>query len=165
MVSSAPFYPYSSRIFFFVLAIGLLTACQNHVHYEYHDVPKKSWDKSFPMEYLVVLENTGDEKFSLKIGFSYIAFIDREDLAVVLKTTAPSGKVSQKRYAIPIKDADGEHLGDVAGDYGDIEYELESGISFAESGDYLFQIIQDMPPQSVGGITRVGLILDASRAK
>lgn len=160
MAWSAFYPPNSARIFLIILFLASLSACQNHAHYEYHDVPKKSWDKSFPMEYLVILDNPGQQKFSLSIGFSYIAFIDRNDLSVLLKTTSPSGQVTQKRYAIPIKNPEGEHLGDVAGDYGDIEYEVESALSLTESGEYLFQVIQDMPPQTVGGITRVGLILD-----
>ncbi len=146
----------------FILMLCTLASCKTAVYEKFHEVPGKQWDKSYPMEYLVEIKKP--RKYKLKVAFSYLAFIAQEEIKFQLKITSPSKKeVFLEDYAILIRNTKGEQLGDVMGDYGDIDKVLEESIELGETGQYTFEILQADEPVSIGGITRIGLIIQKSK--
>lgn len=140
------------------LILLTLVSCHTAVYEKFHEVPDKQWNKNYPMEYFVDIEKP--RKYTFKASFSYLAFIAREEIKFKLKITSPSQKeIFLDSYSVLIRNTDGEQLGDVMGDYGDIDKVMETDFELSEAGKYKFELLQNDEPQSVGGITRVGLIV------
>lgn len=138
------------------LCIVLLGSCKDAVYEKFHEVPEKAWDKAYIMEYYADLK--AKETYQFKVAFSYLAFIAHNDIKYNVKITAPSQKIlTNSSFAVQLKDEQGNQLGDVMGDRGDIDEIVIEKFNTEEEGKYKIEITQAMEAQSVGGITRVGL--------
>ncbi len=145
------------------LCLVLLGSCKDAVYEKFHEVPEKSWDKAYIMEYYADLKPEGN--YQVKVAFSYLAFITHNTIQYNVKVTSPSQKtIINSPFTTPLRDAQGNQLGDVMGDYGDIEDMIVENLSTQEGGKYKIEITQAMEAKSVGGVTRVGLkILKAKK--
>ncbi len=142
--------------------IVLLGSCKDAVYEKFHEVPQKSWDRAYIMEYYADLK--AKETYQFRVAFSYLAFIAHNAIKYNLKITSPSQKVLiDASFSTQLKDEQGNQLGDVMGDYGDIEEIIDEKFSTEEEGKYKIEISHSMEAQSVGGVTRVGLSIKKAK--
>lgn len=149
----------SSSLCWIGLMAFLASACQSHYYKEAQNIPNAAWDKNNVISLQANIDDAS-ATYDVLLDFSYYANITHLALEAQVEITSPSGETETKAMNIPIKTESGEQLGDVAGDYGDISAKIKENSNFSETGVYTFKISQAMPPQTVGGISRVGIIID-----
>jgi len=148
--------------FLLILCVFSLSSCNTGVYEKFREVPEKQWSKDYPMDYLVKIEKPRKYKFT--VAFSYLAFIAQKEIKFHFKITSPSKKESfLSTYTVLLRDKDGKQLGDVMGNYGDIEQVLEDDFELKEKGEYKFELIQAAEAQSIGGVTRIGFKVNKSK--
>jgi len=146
---------------FFMLACMaiLLTSCfEQPVFKQYVEIPMLKWKRENVLKYTIDVKDN-KPVYRLGIAFRYASHIPYSEMKVTLDMTSPSGKKMQYNYVVPLKDAKGNHLGEVLHEAADIEKIVEEKFVFVENGKYECTITETMDDTAVVGIQEVGLLL------
>lgn len=137
-----------------------LSACNpNNVYREYENIKHFKWAKSDVKTFKVdITENA--IPYNFQIGFRHIASIQKGVIKINVKTTFPSGKVSNASYDVVIRDQKGFPLGETMGDISDIEVTVEPEYVFAETGTYTFELTHDSKEDELADMMEVGVVID-----
>ena len=155
---------------FFVLSFTLVSCGGFYEGYEKvkneNDLP--IWDIKDVKKFTVDIQDI-QVKYKLSLSLRYASGVRRSSVnsfTLKLTTTSPDGKKTVKDYVINLKDKEGKFLGDAAGDLIDLMTLVEDNYTFAEKGNYTFEVIHNMPPNtSITGIIGAGLKLDKIEQK
>ena len=148
--------------FLLFITLALTTvSCKGKFYEKHHELPGKTWNKDNVMKYEAVVSKP-NTKYDLSAAFSYTINIPHNTIDFKITIISPSGEKTTKTHSITIKDDKGLHLGDVAGDFGEIERDIETEYQFEEKGNYQFELSQNLTPQEVGGLLKVGLLIEKS---
>lgn len=148
-----------SLIACYLFLISLITACHSHYYQKSHALPTNQWDQGYSVEFRVDVDDYS-HAYDIHVDLAYRAREVPADLQLQMKVESPSGAMTSYLYTIPLKNENGEQLGDIAGDYGEIRFTIEEKFEFKEIGSFLLKFEQDESTRTVEGINSVGLTID-----
>ncbi|MCU0447937.1 MAG: gliding motility lipoprotein GldH [Microscillaceae bacterium] len=149
---------FAQKIFFYLIIIGI-SACKSGNYYQkYEDIKLLDWKASKPTTFAVEIKET-NPPLAIVAGFRYLPMIRHQALKFKLSIQSPSGKSVEQDYTVPIRNAQGEHLGSTMGEMTDLEQAINTSYQFLETGTYKFTLTQAMGEEDIAGIIEVGLIL------
>ncbi|MFH0894842.1 MAG: hypothetical protein V2A54_10450 [Bacteroidota bacterium] len=99
------------------------------------------------------------QSYDVLLGVRYAKGFPYTQLKVNVRMKIPSGMVKDIPVEVQIRDKAGEYLGDVMGDVGDIEMNIQTGKVFLEKGKYEYTVTSMMPVEPVPMILEIGLIV------
>ena len=143
-------------MFFSLLIFCCLAGCDSYLHQDFEEFPDHQWTKSNIVSFDYTPSNQ-KTKNSVILTLRYNTAMNHDLFQFSIVTTTPSGKNIQRELDIARKDADGNHLGEEMGGYGDIDKAFLENFIFEDEGTYKFQITHRMPPEQWGGVLGVGI--------
>ncbi|MBW8049521.1 MAG: gliding motility lipoprotein GldH [Cytophagales bacterium] len=141
-----------------LLLVSFFACNPNRIYNEYEGIPGMVWESSNKLNFEVEIEDT-ISTHKLIIAISHGTYYIFNNLIINVTTTTPSGRQNEKRYELQLKDENGDWKALGAGDYWDIEIQVEEGIRFYETGTYKFEIEQLVADQ-LPMVMEVGLIIE-----
>ena len=148
----------------FALMLCFLVSCESKFYKKYQDIPMLQWKRENVLKYEVQIDNIA-KAYDLTIALRFVPSIKQHPLNLLVGTVSPTGKTTQKTYAINIKGAEGQHIGKLMGDIADLEQKIEGKYMFLEKGKYTFTITQATDAADLGGVQEVGLVIDQEKTK
>lgn len=112
-------------------------------------VPVHIKDKASRYNVLINLRHTGDYQYS--------------NIFILVHTKNPQGKVSTERREFKLALPDGQWLGKGSGNLYSYQLPYKSAYSFADTGQYFFEIEQNMRDNPLKEIADVGLRVEKSK--
>lgn len=147
------------QLLIFVFITFSFWACETSFYKKFQTIPNKQWKRAESVKFELDAQDT-TTKFNISAAFRYSPIINHNAIKIDFTITTPSGKSESKTHIIAIKGADGKQLGEAMGDIADIKGVALANYTFAEKGKYVFEIKHGMPPEEVGGVYEVGVIVD-----
>jgi gliding motility-associated lipoprotein GldH len=149
-----------------VIIAGLLlflSACSPGKVYEKHvKMEHLAWNRFNTITFDVPIEDTGNG-YDIFIAIRHITDIPYPDIDVYFYFSTPGGETRSRRINIPIKDKEGNNLGDGLGELWDVNYLAWKGFLFKEPGICKFEISSAMSQMDLVGVLEVGLIVRKSK--
>ena len=146
------------KTFFFVLLVAFgMTGCKPtpiaEANFEFDE--SLQWKKSEPVSLkLDIRENA--EPCELYLDVRYTTLFPFDKLELLIKEISEQGVVVPRDVTIEIRDKDG-FVGDISGDIGDIERELDSNKQYEDHGVYTYEISFKNPVDVLLGIMELRL--------
>lgn len=144
-----------------VLLFGLFfSACDdNRVFEENKELPDNTWSSSNVLKFDVSIVNKEiPTNFYINVrnadGYPY------NNLFLFIKTTFPSGKMSNDTLECVLADENGKWLGSGMGDIYDNQIPFKKNVLFPEMGKYTFEIQHGMRAENVPLIMDIGLRIE-----
>jgi gliding motility-associated lipoprotein GldH len=146
------------KAFFFVLLVAFaMVGCKPapiaEANFEFDE--SLQWKKSEPVSLkLDIRENA--EPCELHLDVRYTTLFPFDKLELHIKEISEKGVVVPRDVTIEIKNQNG-FLGDISGDIGDIERELDSNKQYEDHGVYTYEISFNHPVDVLLGIMELRL--------
>lgn len=144
-----------------VLLFGLFfSACDdNRIFEENTEIPDNTWSSSNVLKFDVsIVDTKTPTNFYINVrnadGYPY------NNLFLFIKTTFPSGKMSNDTLECVLADEKGKWLGSGMGDIYDNQIPFKKNVLFPEAGKYTFEIQHGMRTEHVPLIMDVGLRIE-----
>jgi gliding motility-associated lipoprotein GldH len=143
-----------------LLCFTLFACGCNDIYREYNKNAFEGnvWDQQNPVTFTPKIEDL-NQTYDLTLGVRHIYGMQHKSITVRVTTVTPSGKETQKKYKIQIRDEDGDYIGKCAGDLCDVEVTVEDHIKYEEVGTYKYIVYQAMALRRVSGIIEFGMII------
>ena len=98
--------------------------------------------------------------FELVIDFRYMTAYPYDKLLLEVMEIKPGGEKIRHDVDIPVREANGEFIGDKGFDIIDLEFVFDSNLQYPTFGTYTYEIRQVMPEiEILPGVMEIGLIL------
>jgi len=153
--SSMKCFSYLILIIFFFVA-----SCDpNRLYEDNKEIPDYSWqaDNKIPFEISII--DTG-VWYNFYINIRHTSFYQFSNLWVKVYITSPSGKIQEESIELKLAEKDGQWLGSGMGDIWDNAILVQKGLKFRESGNYLFELQQNMRREKLRFIMDVGVRIE-----
>lgn len=135
-----------------------MIGCNRIYDEHYSDFPEYQWTASHEVMFTPEIKDT-TATYMLGVYFSHVYGFPFRTMGLRITTTAPSGKQSYKDYYFDVIGEGNDYISTCAGDYCDMETELEQGLLFSEAGTYTLSVQPLMPRNPVNGVMAVGIYL------
>ena len=147
---------YNNLLIFMLL---FLLSCSPGKIYEKHvKMDNLAWNRFNTVEFDVDIEDTAAE-YDIYIAIRHHTDFPYRDIDVYFYFTTPGGETRSRSINIPIKDSEGNNLGDGLGELWDVQYLAWDGFTFEEPGTCQFEVSSAMSQTDLVGIIEVGLIV------
>ncbi|HAG16729.1 MAG TPA: hypothetical protein DCG69_09480 [Bacteroidales bacterium] len=149
--------------FIFILLMGFgLSSCDRNRFYEQSSTVDPIWIYSDGKTFDVKIADT------LKYYNFYINVrntIDYEfaNLYFFIQTDLPDGKAARDTVECQLADYQGKWLGNGSGEFRDNRFLIRKNMRFLRSGNYHFVLKHGMRPDSLKGITDVGIRIEIAK--
>lgn len=143
-----------------LLFVLFFSACDdNRIFEENKEIPDNTWSSSAALKFDVNIVNIEiPTNFYINVrnadGYPY------NNLFLFIKTTFPSGKMSNDTLECVLADENGKWLGSGMGDIYDNQIPFKKNVLFPEPGKYTFEIQHGMRAENVPLIMDVGLRIE-----
>ncbi|MFD0965094.1 hypothetical protein [Pseudofulvibacter geojedonensis] len=106
----------------------------------FDDFPDNRWEKTNTLEtnFSVNQDNT---VANLELQLSYVYGSQFSEIPIEIYFTAPNHQIEKIPITIKTRDVSGNELGNCAGDYCDLTYEVKKEYVFTSRGKYKIQIL------------------------
>lgn len=157
-----------SHTFFILLIATVFTSCdQRRVLYKEHISfgEEMIWNQTDAKVFKIdVRENK--HPFELVIDFRYMTAYPYDKLLLEVMEIRPGGEKIRHDVDIPVREANGEFIGEKGFDIIDLEFVFESNLSYPSFGLYTYEIRQVMPEVEIlPGVMEIGMILRDKESK
>lgn len=142
-----------------------LLGCQseNRVYNEHQELsPELEWLKKDVKEFNVPVEDISIA-YIMSLSFRYAEGYQYQTAKVKVTETSPSGKVTIKSYALKVREANGDYIGEAGMDIWDSEHLIEPYIKYKETGTYTYAIEQNTAVNPLNYAMEIGVILDKGK--
>jgi gliding motility-associated lipoprotein GldH len=139
-----------------------LFSCQpeNRVFIEHQELsPQVEWLRKDKREFKVpVVDN--NLTYDLSLSFRYASGYAYPAARVKVLEVSPSGNETVKEYALKVREANGDYIGEPGFDIWDSEHMIEPGKKYEETGTYKYVIEHNNPDDPMIMVMEIGVILD-----
>lgn len=153
------------KILFILLILPLiLQSCNsNEVYRNYEEFENQQWAKTSESTFTVEIE---DKTLNYDLGLSlrYNTGVKHKTFKAKITMTDPSGESTEKDVVMERYDSEGVPAGEEAGGYGDLDTIFAKDV-ILQKGKYVFKVSQNMEPEVVGGIMKVGVFANKVESK
>lgn len=142
-----------------------LLGCQseNRVYNEHQELsPELEWLKKDVKEFNVPIEDISIA-YIMSLSFRYAEGYQYQTAKVKVTETSPSGKVTIKSYALKVREANGDYIGEAGMDIWDSEHVIEPYIKYKKTGTYTYTIEQNTAVNPLNYAMEIGVILDKGK--
>lgn len=148
------------RIFYAILAIGLLSCEKNSVYKQFDsDFENNRWQRSDVRDH--AFEITAKGPYDLLIDFSYVADVQFAEIPVDLILTDPNGQTTLQRLTLITKDSDAKEVGDCAGDLCDLRQAVLNAVTLAP-GKYKVRLENRFNHEYLPNVIGIGIRVQRS---
>ena len=146
-----------------IISFILLLSCTPGKIFEKHvKMENLAWNRFNTVRFEVPIEDTGPA-YDIYIAIRHITDIPYPSLDVYFYFETPEGETRSRKLNIPIKDKQGNNLGDGLGALWDVQYLAWEGFTFNETGTSTFEVSSAMSQMDLIGVLEVGLVVKKSR--
>jgi gliding motility-associated lipoprotein GldH len=121
-----------------------------------------AWNRFNTVTFDVNIKDTGPA-YDIYIAIRHITDMPYPEIDVYFYFTTPGGETRSRKITIPVKDKDGNNLGDGLGELWDLQYLAWEEFKFDKPGICEFEVSSAMSQMDLIGILEVGLIVKKSR--
>ena len=140
-----------------------LLSCSPGKIYEKHvKMDNLAWNRFNTVKFEVPIQDAGPA-YDIYIAIRHHTDFPYPEIDVYFFFTTPGGETRSRTITIPIKDKDGNNLGEGMGALWDVQYPAWEGFSFNETGTCTFEISSAMSQLDLVGVMEVGLIVRKGR--
>ncbi len=126
---------------------------------QYVTIPNDGWSKDSMAVFKVDIE-TVQKNYNIIINIRNRSNYPNSNLWLFIDVVSPSGQLIQQKVDCILADDDGRWLGSGWGDLFHVAVPYQTGIKFAEPGEYVFRIVQGMRTDDLSGIHNIGLRIE-----
>jgi len=147
-----------------VIAISLI-ACQSEgrIYIEHQELsPEVEWLKKDVRTFKVPVSDNS-QGYNMSLSFRYASGYQYQTANVKVTETSPSGKESVKDYALKVREANGDYIGEPGYDIWDSEHLVEANKQYEETGTYTYVIEQNTPVDPLNFAMEIGVVLDKAK--
>ncbi len=146
----------------FPVLLILMSCSRGKVYEKFIKIDNYTWARDQVIKFEVPVEDTLS-LYDVTIAVRHTSYYAYANIRVNMMITYPSGDMRTKDYNIPIRDKEGNFIGDGAGDLWDITIPALQKVSFPFKGTYIFEIQNVMPLMKTPDIMDVGLTVRKSK--
>jgi gliding motility-associated lipoprotein GldH len=147
------------KIGFVIASFLILCSCSNEKVYFEKNIALDAdytWNQTNIVSFdIPIQENSHPHQLSL--NFRYATGYRYDKLSIRITTITPEGVKVISDYDIPVRDSNGEFIGEKGYDIIDLNYVLDPAIQFPVHGDYRYTIEQRMPDATLDYVLEIGL--------
>jgi len=147
-------------LFFAFVAIG----CGDRIHNEHQDVTEPLTMKKDEVHTYKPTIADNAINYNVIIALRHHSEITKSEIKVALEMTSPSGKVTKTSHTLPLRDASGKLLGEVAVHICDTETIIMKDYTFPENGEYTVKI-SPITDEDINGMMEIGLVIEKPKAE
>lgn len=144
-------------LLFLVLAF-FVTCNPNRVYHKKHTFSNYKW---YTEQKVTFKPAFGEEdivkKHQIQFNIRYIYGYSYQYLNLLINITRPDGSQAEKEESIQIRKENGDYIGDGAGSYWDLDYNIKDPFSFDQTGEYIIEIVPITEKDPVYFINELGL--------
>lgn len=125
-----------------LVCIIVLSSCSQNKVYEttQSSFPENRWYQSKPVELEFDIENTA-EVYDISLNLGYVYGSQFAEIPIEVYITNPLHQIEKIPYTLRLLDDNKKEIGDCAGDYCDLAFQIKSNYSFPEKGHYKIQLL------------------------
>ncbi len=97
------------------------------------------------------------KNYQIQFNIRYIQGFQNKYLNLLITVTRPDGSQAEKEESIQIREDNGDYIGDGAGSYWDLDYEIKDNFEFDQQGEYIIDILPIIEKEPVYFINELGL--------
>ncbi len=148
-----------------IVALFASSCNENRIFNEYDgDFADYRWSKSKVINFSPTITDTS-QVHKICISLRHVYGMQLKTIKVNVDITSPSNKTETKNYDLNFYDDDNQTLSGCAGDYCDLDVDVEKDFKFDEKGTYKIAIRHLMETDPIPNIIQVWLIIDQVRSK
>ena len=141
----------------------ILLSCTPGKIYEKHiKMENMAWNRFHTITFEVPIKDI-NTSYDVSIAIRHITDMPYQELDVYFYFITPDRETRSRIITIPIKDKEGNNLGDGLGELWDVQYPAWEGFIFNEPGACTFEVSSAMSQMDLIGVMEVGLIVKKGR--
>ncbi|MGN5955635.1 gliding motility lipoprotein GldH [Sphingobacterium lactis] len=141
----------------FAICILFLGSCQEGAFFERNTViPNLSWDYDFKPVYEINVQDK-NVQYDVFVNMRHTAYYPYSNIYFFLHEKGPGIGEKTTRYEFNLAQPDGRWIGRSAGNLYEQTKLLKEGLSFPDTGKYVFTLEQNMTENPLRGINDVGI--------
>ncbi|MFB6306037.1 MAG: gliding motility lipoprotein GldH [Flavobacteriales bacterium] len=143
-----------------LILVALVSCNRNKIYEEHKELsPNVQWKKEDVRKFEVPIKDT-DKKYDLSLALRYVSGYPWKKAVIKVKEISPSGKVTEKKHELKIKDENGDYIGEPGMDIWDSTHLVEEGKKYKESGTYTYKLQHAMPKDPFPFVMEAGVIVE-----
>jgi hypothetical protein len=96
----------------------------------------------------------------MSLSFRYATGYQFKVVKVKVTEISPSGKQIEAFFDLPVRDSNGDYIGEPGYDIWDSEHVIDANKKYTETGEYTYIIEQNMPVDPLNLAMEIGVVLD-----